>query len=145
MNEIPAVIRTYMDGLKAKDVDRVAATVADDLAVVTPQRTLDKGQFLQMLRAVYAGFPDYHYEHNAPEWQGDLIAVRWRQGGTHSRTFALPGLAPIPATGTKVRIPEHYFFYRVRGERIIEIRPEPVPGGAPGGILKQLGVEMPPL
>jgi hypothetical protein len=35
--------------------------------------------------------------------------------------------------------------YRVADERIVEIRPNPVPGGAPRGILEQIGVAMPPL
>ena len=145
MDEVPDVMDDYIEGLKAHDVERIAGTVADDLAFVTPTTALDKEQFLQMLRALYAGFPDWHYEHNRPECRGDVIAVRWRQGGTHTGTFDLPGLAPVPATGRVVKIPEHYFFYQVRGNRIVEIRPEPVPGGAPRGILEQIGVPVPPL
>src|SRR5262249_12088087 len=110
-----------------------------------PARTLDKDQFLQLLEALYAGFPDWHYDHDEPEWREGVIAVRWRQGGTHTGTFTLPGLAPIAATFKRVLIPEHYFFYRVRDEKIVEIRPEPIPGGAPRGILEQLGVALPPL
>jgi hypothetical protein len=49
----------------------------------------------------------------------------------------------VPATGKKVQIPEHYFFYRVRGDQIVEIRPEPVAGGAPRGSLEQIGVHVP--
>jgi hypothetical protein len=98
-----------------------------------------------MLRALYAGFPDWHYDHDEPEHRGDVIAVRWRQGGTHTGTFAWPGLEPIPATGRSVMIPEHFFFYRVRGGELVEIRPDPVPGGAPRGILEQIGVDVPPL
>ena len=145
MKEIPAVLRTHISGLKAHDVDAIADTVAADLAFVTPTRTLNKGQFLQMLRALYAAFADWHYDHEEPEWHGDVIAVRWRQGGTHTGTFALPGLDPIPATSRRVVIPEQHFFYRVRGNDIVEIRPEPIPSGAPRGILEQLGVEAPPL
>jgi hypothetical protein len=52
---------------------------------------------------------------------------------------------PIPPTGRSVRIPEHYFFYRIRDDKLVEIRPDPVPGGAPRGILEQIGVEVPPL
>lgn len=89
--------------------------------------------------------PDWRYDHDEPEWREDMIAVKWRRGGTHTGTFALPGLAPVPATGKRVTIPEHHFFYRVRGDKIVEIRPEPVPGGAPRGILEQIGVELPPL
>jgi predicted ester cyclase len=145
MSGIPTVIHSYIEGLEAHDVDRIAATVAEDLAFVTPARTLTRPEFLGMLRALYAGFPDWHYDHDPPERRGDAIAVRWRQGGTHTGTFAWPGLEPIPATGRTVTIPEHFFFYRVRGDRIVEIRPEPVPGGAPRGILEQIGAEAPPL
>jgi predicted ester cyclase len=141
MIKIPAVMNTYIEGLKAHDVDRIAATVADDVAFITASRTLNKEQFLGMLRALYAGFPDWHYDHDEPERRGDVIAVKWRQGGTHTETFAWPGLDPIPPTGRTVTIPEHFFFYRVRGDELIEIHPEPIPGGAPQGILEQIGAE----
>ena len=95
--------------------------------------------------SLYAGFPDWHYEHGGAEFRQEVIAVKFRQGGRHTGTFALAGLSPIKATGRQVTIPEHYFFYKLRGEQIVEIRPEPVPGGAPGGILEQLGVDGPPL
>jgi len=144
MSEIPKVLGTYSEGLKARDVDRIAATVADDLVFVLPGRDLNKGQFLTMLRAMYAAFPDWRYEQEDATRHGEVLAIRWRQGGTHTGTFALPGLTPVPATGKTVQIPWHYFFYRVRGNHIVEIRPEPVRGGAPWGIFEQLGVSLPP-
>jgi hypothetical protein len=134
-----------MAGLKSHDVDAIAETVADDLAFITPTRTLSQDQFLKMLRGLYRGFPDWHYENELPELRDDLIAVKWRQGGTHTETFALPGMAPVPATGKQVRIPGQYFFYVVQGGRIVEIRPEAIRGGAPGGILEQIGVRLPAL
>ena len=54
-----------------------------------------------------------------------------RQGGTHTGIFAWPGLEAVPATGRVVTIPEH-FFYRVRGDLLVEIRPEPYPVGRRG-------------
>jgi predicted ester cyclase len=145
MTEIPIVLRRYMEALKTHDVDGIATTISDRLAVVTATATLNKEQFLRMLRALYTAFPDWQYDHDEPETRADLIAVRWRQGGTHTATFALPGLTPVLATGRQVKIPEHYFFYRVCSDKIVEIRPEPVPGGAPRGILEQIGVPAPPL
>jgi predicted ester cyclase len=142
---IPSVVSDYIAGLKAHDVDRIAATVADDVAFVTPSRTLTKEQFLAMLRALYGAFPDWHYEHEEPQQHDDTIVVVWRQSGTHTAALALPGLAPIPATGRRVKIPPQRFVYKVRGDRIVEIRPEAIPGGAPRGILEQLGVAAPPL
>jgi hypothetical protein len=54
---IPPVIGRYIEGLKAHDVDRVAGTVADDLAFVTPPRTMTKPQFLAFLRGALRRVP----------------------------------------------------------------------------------------
>ena len=107
---------------------------------MTAAKTLTKIQFLQMLRALYAGFPDSHYENAPPEIRGDTIVVRWRQGGTHTGAFVLPGIEPVLATGKSVQIPEQQFFYTIRGDKIVQIRPDAIPGGAPVGILEQIGV-----
>jgi predicted ester cyclase len=143
MNEIPAVLRSYITGLKTHDLDRIAATVSDDLTFITPSKTLNKAQFLEMLRALYAAFPDWQYDHDPPEQHGSSIAVKWRQGGTHTAELRLPGFPAVPATQRTVRIPPHHFFYKVRDEQIVEIRPDPVPGGAPQGIFDQIGVTPP--
>ena len=145
MPAIPPVLLDYIEGLAAHNVERIAGTVADDLRFIAATRVLDKAQFLAMLRALYTGFPDWHYDHDPIEVRADCFAVKWRQGGTHTGTWTLPGMDPILPTGRPVRIPEHYFFYKVRGDCIIEIHPDPVPGGAPRGILQQIGVEAPPL
>jgi len=145
MTDIPPVLLRYIQGLKAHDVDLVGDTVADDLVFIAATRRLDKPQFLAMLRALYTGFPDWHYDHDPVELKDGVYAVKWRQGGTHDGAWTLAGMDPIAPTGRRVRIPEHYFFYKVRDDRIVEIRPDPVPGGAPRGILEQIGVAVPPL
>jgi len=146
MTAIPAVIEDYVEGLKTHDVAKIGATVADGLAFVTPRKTMDKREFLAFITALYSGFPDWHYDHDPIEARDDgSIAIKWRQGGTHTAKLALPGFEAAPPTGRSVRIPEHYFFYKVSGNKIVEIRPDPVPGGAPRGIFEQIGVKLPPL
>jgi predicted ester cyclase len=143
IDTIPSVIWTYMQGLKEHDVAGIAATVSDELAFVTQTKTLTKDQFLQMLSALYVGFPDWHYENDPPELRDEVVAVKWRQGGTHTGTFALPDFEPVPPTGRRVQIPEQYFFYTVRGGTIVRIRPDAIRGGAPGGIFEQVGIRSP--
>ena len=143
--EPPAVLLRYIEGLRTHDVDLVASTVADDLVFIAATRRLDKPTFLSMLRALYTGFPDWSYGYDGVELDDGVYAIKWRQGGTHTGTWNLAGMAPIPPTGKPVRIPEHYFFYRIRDDKLVEIRPDPVPGGAPRGILEQVGVAAPPL
>ena len=143
---IPEVLLDYLEGLKAHDVPLIATTVADDLLFISATRILNKAQFLKMLTALYTGFPDWTYEYNGIEDRGQgNFAIRWRQGGTHRGTWAMPGMDPIRATGRAVRIPPHYFFYRIAKGRVAIIFPEPVAGGAPRGILEQIGVPLPPL
>ena len=141
----PPVLDRYIEGLKAHDVEKIAGTVSEDLEFISAGRTLAKAQFLAMLRAFYSAFPDWRYDHDPPEERDGILAVKWRQGGTHTGTLALPGLEPVAATRRSVKIPEQRFFYTIRGDRIARIRPDPIPGGAPRGILEQIGVATPPL
>jgi hypothetical protein len=142
MKAIPQVLLTYIEGLKAHDVPKIASTVADDVRFITPADTVNRERFLNFLWALYAAFLDWTYDHDEPEMRGDLIAVKWRQSGTHTGPLALAGIEVAP-TGKKVKIPEQFFFYRIRGELIVEIEPEPIAGGAPKGILEQIGAEWP--
>ena len=87
MTDTPLVLRTYIEGLETHDVAKIAATGAKHLAFVLADRKLDKSQFLAMLRALYAAFPDWRYEHSPPELRQEFIATKWRQGGTHTGTF----------------------------------------------------------
>jgi len=58
MPAIPPVLLTYIEGLKAHDVPRIEATVADNLQFVSANRTLNKSEFLKMLHALYTSFPN---------------------------------------------------------------------------------------
>lgn len=144
--QVPAALRDYMDGLRAHDLDKIAGTFAGDIRFVTPARTMARQQIVDFLSALYTGFPDWHYDNDPPEDLGDgRWRVKWRQGGNHTADLVLPGFPTAPATGRRVAIPAHYFYYTVRDERLVEIRPDPVPGGAPRGIFEQIGVTLPPL
>jgi predicted ester cyclase len=145
-NTLPQVLLDYVAGLRSHDVDKVASTVADDLHFISATRILDRQQFLAMLAALYGGFPDWTYKFDTIEDRGQgNFAIKWHQGGTHTGVWAMPGMAPLQPTGKAVQIPPHYFFYRVADNKLTIIFPEPVQGGAPAGILKQIGVELPPL
>lgn len=141
IDPVPQCLQSYMEGLQTHDVDKIATTVSDSLEFVTPTKTLNKQEFLAMLRAIYTAFPDWSYDHDAPEIHEDVIAIQWRQGGTHTGVLSLPRAEPVPPTGKTVQLPEHYFYYRLANDLIIEIRPEAIRGGAPAGIFAQIGVD----
>ncbi len=143
---VPRCLIAYVAGLRDHDVEAVAATVADDLMFISATRILDKPQFVAMLKSLYSGFPDWTYEHDGIEDRGQgNYAIQWRQMGTHAGTWMMPGMEPIAPTGKRVRMPPQYFFYRVAANKLILIFPEPIVGGAPRGILEQIGVTAPVL
>ncbi len=145
-NNIPAVLLDYIEGLKTHDIERIGRTMAEDLQFISATRILGKAPALKMLRALYTGFPDWDYKYRGIEDRGQgNFAIMWDQGGTHTGTWAMPGMDPIAPTGRTVRIPPHYFYYRVKDDKLTLIFPEPTPGGAPRGILEQIGARLPPL
>lgn len=143
---VPQALVDYMRGLATHDVELIGSTFDPEIRFVTPARTMEKEAILAFLAALYRGFPDWSYDHDPPVFQGDgSIGVKWRQGGCHTGTLEFPGFDAYAATGRSVKIPEHYFYYRVGEAGLTEIRPDPIPGGAPRGIFEQIGVALPPL
>jgi hypothetical protein len=142
----PQILVDYVSSLVGHDLARIAATLADDMMFISATRILDKQQFIAMLRALYAGFPDWNHGYDGVESRGEgNYAIKWHQRGTHTGTWTMPGMEPITPTGKSVQIPPQYFFYRVADNKLVLIFPEPIPGGAPRGILEQIGVSVPPL
>ena len=135
-----------MAGLKAHDVAAIGASLAEEVRFVTPVKTMDKTSILEFLAALYAGFPDWSYDYDEPVRRDEgSYSILWRQGGTHTAELAFPGFDAVRATGKTVVIPKQHFFYRVDSAGLTEIRPDPMPRGAPRGIFEQIGVEQSPL
>ena len=144
--EIPSPLALYMDGLRNHDLGKIEGSFARDIRFVTPARTMECSEILSFLSALYLGFPDWTYDNDPPVLTEEgAIGVKWRQGGTHTGALAFPGFDSYPATGRKVTIPAHFFYYLVDDLGLHEIRPDPIPGGAPRGIFEQIGVDQPPL
>jgi predicted ester cyclase len=143
---IPEALISYIAGLKTHDVELIGSTFADDIEFVTSAKTMKKEQILDFLAALYRGFPDWKYDHDEPvvTKEGEF-GVKWRQGGTHTDHLEFPGFEGVAPTGKTVVIPEHFFYYKVVENKLTEIRPDPIPGGAPRGIFEQIGVDVPPL
>src|SRR5205809_298365 len=127
MNSIPPVLLTHIIGLETH-VPQIASTVADNLRFVTPTATIEQGLLLAFLRALYAAFPGWHYDHAAPDLQGDHFAVPLRQSGTALARLPFPARSQWPRPASRCRSPEE--FNRGRDDPIVEIRPDPIPGGA---------------
>jgi predicted ester cyclase len=147
LNDPRAIVTEYFEALDAKDVDRAAGTLADDLVFVTPVEPWDKETLVRLLRALFDGFPDWRFGHGELRAHGDTVSTTLRMTGTHTGTFdaPVPGVKPRPPTGRRVELPAQDFHYRVADGKIVHVRPDPVPHAGLIGLLEQLGVRLPPL
>jgi len=74
--QIPAVLLTYVDGLRTHDIAKIAGTMAPELKFISATRILDREPALKMLTALYTGFPDWNYKYREVEDRGQIRAVR---------------------------------------------------------------------
>jgi len=81
---LPPALLQYMADLKAHDVEMIGASLAEDVQLVTPAKTMDKPMILQFLATLYHGFPDWSYDHDEPELLEDgffcALAAGWHTG-----------------------------------------------------------------
>jgi predicted ester cyclase len=141
MNQLPHVLLTYIEGLKAHDVEKIANTLHDEVGIILANDRLNKRAFLSYLTALYAAFPDWKYHHAEPAPLPDgCISIPWTQDGTHTEKWILGASPAIAPTGKRIQIPKQDFVYKLAGEKILEIRPESILGGVPTAIFEQLGV-----
>jgi predicted ester cyclase len=144
--DVAGVMEKYLAALASHDVDDLAALTADDLRFISPVGELRKAEFLALMRGLFAGFPDWTFDHGRLRMGWDHATVELRMQGTHTGTLELPvpGLPAIPPSGKVVVLPSQRVQYTLSQGRIVRIEPEPVPGGGIiSGVLEQLGVSPP--
>ena len=144
--QIPQTLSNYLAALKRHDLAGIEAALTHDCQFIGASRILSRQNFLDMMKALYTGFPDWdHGFQSIEDRSSGNYAVLWHQTGTHTGEWCMSGMAPIAPTGKRVTMPPHTFYYRVASSGISLIFPEPMPGGAPAGILHQIGADAPPL
>ncbi len=136
--------RKAFQASEAGDVATLSGMVTDDFQFlgVTPQ-PLGKQEFLGFIQSLHTAFPDFKFNETTASESGNTATIKHKISGTHTGTFNVPGLPPIPATGKKFQLPEETSVFTFAGDKATKYLAQPAPDGGLPGILKQLGVEMP--
>lgn len=95
-----AMLRFY-DAVNAHDIDAVGALLAeDDVAHCIPEELgQTREAYLTFMQMAFEAFPDLRYEALEVVAEGDLVATRYRNTGTHEGEFL-----GIPASGRPLDI-----------------------------------------
>lgn len=134
------IVVEVLNSIEAHNLDKAAHRFADTAVVEdtsTAQR-LGKNDFIEQMRSIFAAFPDWHYDLDSIEAEGDEVKVQVTALATQTAPLKLANQT-IPATGKHVSVPDQFVFTVIDNEiRSLKIE-SPKDGGA-AAMLSQLGV-----
>lgn len=108
--EIARELFAFIDAL---DFDRLNGLFADDFALDAPglPEPLRKDMLFQLIKTHYTAFPDWIHVIEDVIADGDKVAVKLTQNGTHKAEYE-----GIPATGIKATLPAMHLITVVDGK-----------------------------
>ncbi len=130
------VAKEVFTSIDAGNFERLNELLADDLAIPMPglSEPLRKDTLFQLIKSHYTAFPDWRHGIENVIAEGDMVAVKLTQNGTHKADYE-----GIPATGIKVTQPAMHLITIVDGK---------VKDWSPIedylGLYQQLGMELKP-
>ncbi len=139
------IVCEVLNAIDAHDLNKAAKRIAEGCVVRDTRlpRTLDKATFLEQMRAILAAFPDWKYDLDALDAEGETVTVNVIALATHSAPLRLPGQPAFPATNKHIRVPDHFIF-TVRNELVTALKIDSPPDGGAAAMLSQLGMTLTP-
>ena len=107
------IAKELFTAIDAGDFDRLNVLFADDFAVDAPglPEPLRKDMLFQLIKTHYTAFPDWIHVIEDVIADGDKVAVKLTQNGTHKAEYE-----GIPATGVKATLPAMHLISIVNGK-----------------------------
>ena len=141
------IVKSFMTALETSDFDSAAKSLDDNFFFGgwVPE-TLDKDQFLNLMRGLKAGIPDLKFNiHNLTLIKGTTTVQGTMQiTGKQTGTIDLSALnvSSVQPTGRSISMPEENVVYVVEIDLITRMTVTPIPNGGIEGLLQQLGVKL---
>lgn len=136
--------RQALHASAAGDTATLSNLLSDDFQFIgaTPQ-PMDKLGFFAFVQALHTAFADFTFHETSASENDDTAAIRHTISGTHTGTFNVPGLPPIPATGRKFTLPEGVSIFTFKDGKATQCLDQAAPDSGLPSILRQLGVQLP--
>jgi steroid delta-isomerase-like uncharacterized protein len=107
------VVRQYFEAVDAQNYSRVKELSTDDFSFQSPGLPEPSGidMLIQAAKAHYAAFPDWRHKIETLVAEGDNVAVKLIQNGTHKAEYE-----GIPPTGKVITMPAQCLFVIANGK-----------------------------
>ena len=140
------LVKKVFSQIESGKVKEAGEFLSDDFWFKGPSlMTLNKRQYLEAHEALVNALPDWKF--NATGWQeeGDVVKMKVRITGTHTRplNYPFPGIQPGSPTNNRISLPDEPTQVTVRSGKIVSIEADTVPGGGIRGVFEQLGIKPP--
>ena len=139
------IVCEVLNAIDAHDLDQAARRVSEACRIrdTSMPQTLGKAAFIDQMRSILAAFPDWKYDLQSIEADGNQVTVQVVVRATNSAPLELPGMPRLPATGIAVTVPDKFVFTVTADQVDSLIIDLPTNGGA-AAMLSQLGIVLPP-
>jgi predicted ester cyclase len=144
---VEEITRAIYAALDSGDLDTLASHLSDDFVFSGPTPEPISGeQWIGMQRLLLNAFPDWSFNLSGVQVTGNVARTTHQITGTHSGDLDLAplGLGVIPATGKSVKLPVEQVVLTFEGDKAVRLEADASPETGVPGLLKQLGVQMPP-
>lgn len=143
-----AIVQAAIQAWEEKDANTLASYVSDDVNCqqILPQ-PIGKAQLLAFMKTISTAIPDWSFnghilhEERVAEHSWSVIFVT-AVTGTQKGDLILPTLPIIPATGTKIALPNRHLEFFTTCDTITAITADFSPNCLEE-VLAQLGLELP--
>lgn len=141
-----AITRAYLAAVEAKDWEAIRDVLAEDFQFSGPvPEPMNREQFIGLSRTLSVAFPDWSYNLEKVEVEGDTAVTTHQITGTHQGDLDLSGMGmpTVPPTGRAFRMPVEHAQVTVKEGRITRMHVDVSPGGGLRGVLAQIGLTPP--
>ncbi|MFQ6675741.1 MAG: nuclear transport factor 2 family protein [Fidelibacterota bacterium] len=137
-----------MNLVEAGRYEDAESLMSDDFTFIGPvPEPISGGEWLDLHRRMKEALPDFSFNLSALEEAEGRVRTTIQITGTHLNDLDLSnlGIPIIKATGRTVQLPVEHPEFTVEGGKATSLLVRDVgPDGGVSGILRQLGVEIPP-
>ena len=139
------IIKEFLNSIQENDFTNAESLVTNTFRMEGWEPdTITSRDYLNLMRCIVKGMPDYKYNYQNFNEKGNTVDFTINITGTHTREIPsiLPGIDSVPATNTKVKLPQQNCWVTIKDNKIDTFRVEQVTGGSLMGLFKQLGVDL---
>jgi steroid delta-isomerase-like uncharacterized protein len=133
-----ALVKRVMEAVNKGDLATIKELIAPDFIDYSPSTTIytrSSEEFIEHIKMVHGGLPDFNISIEEPCAEGNIVTSRYVMTGTHQGEFE-----GIPPTGNKLK-GTGILIFRIANGKVVEVREE----FDSVGLLQQLGMELKPI